>query len=1114
MNPLFPSAKECRSKGIRFDHSLFRVLALAVFFLSVAASAVMACNCGEGEGSCCSGCGVPGQSCCCCGPENETPTGVGGGQPYREPVVLSAVDGKLEVELTLKQGSAHFDTAAAPASNALLFCYRLVQGNASDGKSQGTNLYPGPTLNVYPGQTLVVHLKNGLSDLTIRDYSNPSFTAAGKKVPLYPEPLVNSPFNLHTHGLHVSPAGNSDNVLLSIPSGMQNTYTYSIPDNHPQGLYWYHTHRHMLTAAQTYRGLVGMLAIGRVDGGIPAVTTNNLPVRSMAIQYNYVFNRKGGQTVLNNPFWPADLSTLNPQIPANQVANPPPWLAAKLADGTYEPSLAPINFLDSPVGTQFFTAWWVGKLSVDNNRGIFQYLPSNLQTFTGNDGTVVPVNPALPDDQRDLQYTVNGQFQPVISTPPGQTEIWVLGNFTDAGYVRVRIVNTATGNPIPLVMVGKDGNPVPNIQPTWEGDGTVFLLEPATRVAFAVTMPQVGGLRLEMPSYTATGGTLQTPIENVGILYTNAGGKYSAVVGNISVSPDHVSYMDGFFYYPTQTLLTAAPSPGTGTTVAFTIGQPLGAYTSFVDLAGVTPDVLREFSITGGFTNKYANPQDPNAFAYQLDNNQFPFIPVLQPRLNTSEQWTYRNQNNDQHPIHIHVNDYQLHKYVDPVANVTYENFQFGEDNQNCPAPLYNTAGDVLAPGLLSLRTEFQDYIGAYVYHCHRLNHEDNGLMALINVIPEVTAYAFVELGAANQGGSVIRPTQVVVINEATSQELARVTPFGVNSAGPVDVAMGDVNGDMILDLIVGGGAGMQPLVKAFDGASNFANVLFERTVFAPTFRGGVRVAAANIDGEQDGDNVIVASGPGMKATVVVLPSGVAEAPSAPFFAEWNPYGTFEGGVDVDAGIVADTGRNSIVTVPGPGIAPMVHVFGFSLFTPLEGHEDDHSGSSVVAGSEVHVTSTGANLPEMVASFRPFPRTFRGGLRVATGWVAGLEGGFSRIIVGQESGGNKVAVFTSGSMLNGHPQMYVTGEDIEGHSHSTEFYKAAEFATIQGAKGVDVATSANPTSADLIVVGNAAGKAKVAVYDLFRASRRANSLSHRLLNQKFPTTPVGAVGGR
>jgi hypothetical protein len=33
----------------------------------------------------------------------------------------------------------------------------------------------------------------------------------------------------------------------------------------------------------------------------------------------------------------------------------------------------------------------------------------------------------------------------------------------------------------------------------------------------------------------------------------------------------------------------------------------------------------------------------------------------------------------------------------------------------------------------------FDEYTGLYVMHCHRLNHEDNGLMGLINVIPAVS---------------------------------------------------------------------------------------------------------------------------------------------------------------------------------------------------------------------------------------------------------------------------------------------------------------------------------------------------------------------------------------
>ena len=93
-------------------------------------------------------------------------------------------------------------------------------------------------------------------------------------MPLYPEQMTSSPINLHVHGVHVSPKGNSDNVMLHIPAGMSNTYTYHIPKSMPQGAYWYHSHLHTLTSAQTYFGLAGLLAIGRTDGNLPLVTEN------------------------------------------------------------------------------------------------------------------------------------------------------------------------------------------------------------------------------------------------------------------------------------------------------------------------------------------------------------------------------------------------------------------------------------------------------------------------------------------------------------------------------------------------------------------------------------------------------------------------------------------------------------------------------------------------------------------------------------------------------------------------------------------------------------------------------------------------------------------------
>jgi FtsP/CotA-like multicopper oxidase with cupredoxin domain len=173
---------------------------------------------------------------------------------FHEPVTLASKDGVLEVRLIAKQGTASLDTVAKPVENMLVFAYELVRGTASDGKTSGDNLYPAPTLQVFPGETLIVHLDNALTGLTIKDFFDPAYTAKGEEVPLYPPQMTSSPLNLHTHGIHVSPKGNADNVLLHIPAGKSNTYTYNIPKSMPQGAYWYHSHLHTLTAAHVYYG--------------------------------------------------------------------------------------------------------------------------------------------------------------------------------------------------------------------------------------------------------------------------------------------------------------------------------------------------------------------------------------------------------------------------------------------------------------------------------------------------------------------------------------------------------------------------------------------------------------------------------------------------------------------------------------------------------------------------------------------------------------------------------------------------------------------------------------------------------------------------------------------
>ena len=199
---------------------------------------------------------------------------------FREPIVLTSKEGVLEVRLTAKQGQATLDTVATPVQNFLLFDYEVLRGTASNGQKSGGNLYPAPTLQVFPGERLIVHFENSLSGLTIRDYFIPQYTAKDQPVPLYPEQMTSSPINLHTHGAHISPKGNADNV-------MSNTYTYDIPRNMPQGLYWYHCHLHGLTAAQVYEGLVGLLC-GRANGRQPAARhreAHSRPEHGAAVQF-------------------------------------------------------------------------------------------------------------------------------------------------------------------------------------------------------------------------------------------------------------------------------------------------------------------------------------------------------------------------------------------------------------------------------------------------------------------------------------------------------------------------------------------------------------------------------------------------------------------------------------------------------------------------------------------------------------------------------------------------------------------------------------------------------------------------------------------------------------
>jgi FtsP/CotA-like multicopper oxidase with cupredoxin domain len=138
---------------------------------------------------------------------------------------------------------------------------------------------------------------------------------------------------------------------------------------------------------------------------------------------------------------------------------------------------------------------------------------------------------------------------------------------------------------------------------------------------------------------------------------------------------------------------------------------------------------LRNIPLTGNngqprqvvFSELGSPPCPPNGFCPVI--NGVPFDPDrvdIQVKLGTTEEWIVSNTSIEEHPFHIHVNPFQVTAINgNPVPLTGYL------DTQSIPIG-----------GSFTMRTQFKDFVGKFVIHCHILGHEDAGMMAVVEVIP------------------------------------------------------------------------------------------------------------------------------------------------------------------------------------------------------------------------------------------------------------------------------------------------------------------------------------------------------------------------------------------
>lgn len=233
-------------------------------------------------------------------------------------------------------------------------------------------------------------------------------------------------------------------------------------------------------------------------------------------------------------------------------------------------------------------------------------------------------------------------------------------------------------------------------------------------------------------------------------------------------------------------------------------------------------------------------------------------------------------------------------------------------------------------------------------------------------------------------------PTRVRILDGKDRHELLSFPAFEPAFVGGIYVAVGDVTGDGIPDLVVTPDEGGGPRVRVFDGAS-FVQVDDFFGIDDPNFRGGARAAVGDISGDGVGD-LIVAAGFGGGPRVAAFDGRSLGTPThVKVFGDYFAYEpTLRNGVFVAAGDVTGDGFADLVTGAGPGGAPRTTVF---------------------TGSDLR-----KNTVSRSADFFAGDSSYRGGVRVA---LKDLDAdAFADLVVGAGDGNGTFVQAYFGTALN------------------------------------------------------------------------------------------------
>jgi FtsP/CotA-like multicopper oxidase with cupredoxin domain len=571
---------------------------------------------------------------------------------------------------------------------------------------------PGPTFRARVGDTVQitllnhVNVKNFPGTLDVAEQGSSACDQAksvgpdGTSMNTYPgDPSFENPpncyhgsssTNLHFHGTHMSPSGISDNVLLNIrpsPRGADGKPTVN---------------------EQNVKPIFDKI-FAACDNGSQPMLWKDWPVEWQSWQKKLlttydetaVWQGKPGNLPHDQQLWPQNENEMaHNQLPQYYIGAFPTCF--KIAPWNGQP-----DSMGQAPGTHWYHAHKHGSTSLNLSNGMAgaliiegdydDFLKSYItrqrvmviQTYAA---VISALRSGFATQPGDSVF-VNGQFTPVMQMNPNEMQLW-------------RIINACSGTPIPL--------------------------NAPTGIKWVQTAQD--GVQFDRENYNPddTDASFPVPARSVAPFGSLAAGNRIDLLVQAPSTPGT---------YPVTF--------GSGNTLLFTVkveqdsSPPITSPMPFPlkEKFPQIPDFLKDINPAGLPTRELRfkstpakDPKFPNQPAtHTIDDKQFSMNKINQTmQLGTAEVWTLYNDGGAAHPFHIHVNPFQVLEIMDPKQN--------GGAPVKLPRPwVWWDNFAIPTGGYVRIATRFVDYTGMFVLHCHILDHEDRGMMQLVQVVSDKT---------------------------------------------------------------------------------------------------------------------------------------------------------------------------------------------------------------------------------------------------------------------------------------------------------------------------------------------------------------------------------------